>query len=304
MGLKKSYSDSVSPNSNVAALSDSFGYGTNAIRGVNLGGWLSIEPWITPSLFSPYNGEVVDEWNLCETLGSAAKLTIEKHYSTFITEDDFKDIQGAGLDHVRIPYSYWAVQKYDDEPYIEYVSWRYLLRGIEWARKYGIRVNLDLHAVPGSQNGWAHSGHQGPIGWLNGTDGDTNAQRSLDIHKKLAAFFAQDRYKNIVTLYGLVNEPYMLSLDHADVRNWTESAVSVVRDAGLSEPYLVFSDGFLTLTDWHGYLEDVDSKMILDTHQYAIFTAALLNYTHANKVSLACTGWSGLLTESVNNATG
>ena len=28
--------------------------------------------------------------------------------------------------------------------------------GIAWARKYGLRICLDLHAVPGSQNGYNH----------------------------------------------------------------------------------------------------------------------------------------------------
>jgi hypothetical protein len=33
-------------------------------------------------------------------------------------------------------------------------SWhRYIVRLFGWARKYGIRVNLDLHTIPGSQNG-------------------------------------------------------------------------------------------------------------------------------------------------------
>jgi aryl-phospho-beta-D-glucosidase BglC (GH1 family) len=31
------------------------------------------------------------------------------------------------------------------------VSWKYFFRAIVWARKYGLRINLDLHAVPGSQ---------------------------------------------------------------------------------------------------------------------------------------------------------
>ena len=30
---------------------------------------------------------------------------------------------------------------------------RYILRVFAWCRKYGIRVNLDLHTIPGSQNG-------------------------------------------------------------------------------------------------------------------------------------------------------
>lgn len=30
---------------------------------------------------------------------------------------------------------------------------RYILQAFEWARKYGLRINLDLHTIPGSQNG-------------------------------------------------------------------------------------------------------------------------------------------------------
>ncbi len=29
-----------------------------------------------------------------------------------------------------------------------------IFNSIEWGRKYGIRIFLDLHALPGSQNGW------------------------------------------------------------------------------------------------------------------------------------------------------
>lgn len=31
-----------------------FAYGTEPIRGVSLGGWLVLEPWITPSLFEQF----------------------------------------------------------------------------------------------------------------------------------------------------------------------------------------------------------------------------------------------------------
>ena len=174
MGLNSSWDDSTRANANAPPLNSKWSYGTNQIRGVNLGGWLSIEPFITPSLFEQYKTSdgVVDEWTLCKTLGaSQAKTTLEQHYSSFVSESTFQDIQAAGFDHVRIPFSYWAVTTYNGDPYVAQVSWRYLLRAIEWARKYGLRINLDLHAVPGSQNGWNHSGRQGSIGWLNGTDG-------------------------------------------------------------------------------------------------------------------------------------
>ena len=275
MGLNTSWDDTTQANANVPALNKPWQYGTTPIRGVNIGGWLSIEPFITPSLFHPYNthDNVVDEWTLCQKLGSNAKPIIEKHYSSFVTESTFQEIQAAGFDHVRIPFSYWAVTTYDGDPYIPQVSWRYLLRAIEWARKYGLRINLDLHGLPGSQNGWNHSGRQGGIGWLNGTDGSLNAQRSLDIHNQLSQFFAQPRYQNIISIYGLVNEPRMTFLDVDAVLDWTKTAVTNIRANNVSA-VIAFGDGFLGLSNWQGKLAGLD-RLVLDAHQYVIFLSLI-----------------------------
>jgi glucan 1,3-beta-glucosidase len=78
---------------------------------------------------------------------------------------------------------------------------------IEWARKYGLRINLDLHTLPGSQNGWNHSGRLGTINVLNGPMGLANAERSLDYIRILAEFISQPQYKDVVTLFGITNEP-------------------------------------------------------------------------------------------------
>lgn len=306
MGLNSAWDDSASANSNTAPLKKSWGsYGTTPARGVNIGGWLSIEPFITPSLFNGYDSKlgIIDEWTLTSHLGaSGAASTLEKHYATFITEDDFKQIAAAGLDHVRIPFSYWAVVTYDGDPYVFRTSWRYLLRGIEWARKYGLRVNLDLHALPGSQNGWNHSGRQGAIGWLNGTDGSLNAQRSLDIHGQLSEFFAQPRYANIIAFYGLVNEPKMTSLVTSDVISWTTSAYDLVRKNGITAN-VVFGDGFLGLANWQGQLTNMDG-LVLDVHQYVIFNVGQIIYNHTQKVNYACTGWTEQTLQSMDVTTG
>jgi glucan 1,3-beta-glucosidase len=81
------------------------------------------------------------------------------------------------------------------------------LKAIQWARKYGIRINLDLHALPGSQNGWNHSGRLGTINVLNGPMGIANAQRALDYIRILTEFIAQPQYNNVVTMFGITNEP-------------------------------------------------------------------------------------------------
>ncbi|KAH0538007.1 hypothetical protein FGG08_005368 [Glutinoglossum americanum] len=305
MGLASTWDDSKKPNDNVPALDQKFKYGTMPIRGVNIGGWLVLEPFITPSLFSSYDPKlgVVDEYTLSQHLGSTeAAKTIEKHYATFVTEETFSGIAAAGLDHIRIPYPYWAVTTYPEDPYVPKISWRYLLRGIEWARKYGLRVNLDLHSVPGSQNGWSHSGRQGSVGWINGTDGLLNVQRSLDIHNQLSQFFAQPRYKNIVTIYGLLNEPKMIALPIEPVLNWTQNAFNIVRKNGV-QAYIAFGDGFLGLPNWQGKLQGLEG-LVLDVHQYVIFNVDQIAYTHQNKIQFTCSGWGTQMTQSVNVATG
>lgn len=84
---------------------------------------------------------------------------------------------------------------------------RYFLKAIKWARKYGIRINLDLHSVPGSQNGWNHSGRLGTVNLLNGPMGYANAQRTLDYIRILAEFISQPQYKDVVSMFGIMNEP-------------------------------------------------------------------------------------------------
>lgn len=68
------------------ALATLLGFGAGArgqqgvIRGVNLGGWLVTEPWMTPSLYSSTNTE--DEWHLCNALGKQQCLsTLQNHWS-------------------------------------------------------------------------------------------------------------------------------------------------------------------------------------------------------------------------------
>ncbi|KAF2091586.1 glycoside hydrolase family 5 protein [Saccharata proteae CBS 121410] len=305
MGLNSTWIDNTRANDNVPPLNETFEYGTMQIRGMNVGGWLNIEPFITPSFFESYSTRdgIVDEWTLSTIMGaSKAKSTLEQHYSSWVTEQTFADIQAAGFDHVRIPFGYWAITTYDDDPYVAKVAWRYLLRGIEWARKYGLRINLDLHGLPGSQNGWNHSGRQGVIGWLNGTDGDLNAQRSLDIHGQLSEFFTQPRYKNIVTMYGLVNEPRMVELNTQDVLDWYDKAIPIVRNNNFTG-VIVFGDGFMGLDNWQGKLQDYDN-LLLDVHQYVIFNVDQLKLDHSEKLNFACKGWTQQATRSMNKDTG
>lgn len=305
IGLNSSWNDDVQANPSVPSLKDTFEYGKMPIRGVNVGGWLNLEPFITPSFFQNFGARdnVVDEWTLLSKLGpTKARDMMEKHYSAFITKQSFAEIREAGMDHVRFPFGYWIVQIYDGDPYIAQVSWRYLLRGIEYCRQNGLRVNLDLHGAPGSQNGWNHSGRQGIIRWLNGTDGDLNGQRTLDIHHKLSVFFAQPRYKNLVTMYGLVNEPRMVELNTNSVLTWSQKAIDQIRKDGI-KAIIVFGDGFMGLDNWQGKLQNNDN-LLLDVHQYVIFNVDQLSLKHRDKLNFACKAWTQQSLRSMDKQTG
>ncbi|KAF9939560.1 hypothetical protein BGZ65_010142 [Modicella reniformis] len=231
-GLIPEEATTITPSDNSAQvnlftppLNQPFDYasGKVKIRGVNLGGWLVLEPFITPSIFEPYvSSGVVDEWTLCAHLGrEASKTLLEKHYASWVTEDTFVQIKNLGLNHVRIPIGHWAMGYLtEDEPYVPDIAWKYLLRAIEWARKYGIRVMIELHAAPGSQNGWNHSGRLGQINWINGTMGTRNAQRTILYLQYMANFFSNPSYIHVSPLMGLLNEPAAFAIGPENVKRW------------------------------------------------------------------------------------
>ncbi|KIM27156.1 glycoside hydrolase family 5 protein [Serendipita vermifera MAFF 305830] len=265
-------------------LSEQWQFGVDRIYGVNLGGWLNLEPFISPALYEPFYPLAVDEWTLCEQLMARdGNLdAIVNHYETFITEEDFAQIAAAGLNWVRIPIAFWAIEVYPGEPYLPKTSWTYFLKAVEWARKYGIRINLDLHAVPGSQNGWNHSGKLGDINFLRGVMGVANAQRTLDYIRIIAEFISQPEYRDVIPFFGILNEPQAHSFDTTlpDVipretfRSFYAEAYKIIRTAGGSGqgngPVMSIHDGYFGLTDWVGFLDGAD-RLALDTHPYLVF---------------------------------
>ena len=127
----------------------SFDYNSQKIRGVNLGGWLVTEPWITPSLYEQAGEGAVDEYTLCQTLGKDAALSLlSAHWASWITASDLGNIAAAGLNHVRIPIGYWSVAPVEGEPYVQ-GALDYLDQAIGWAGGAGLKVIIDLHGGTG-----------------------------------------------------------------------------------------------------------------------------------------------------------
>ena len=124
-----------------------FGFGSTKVRGVNLGGWFVLEPWIKPSMFDDWagGGGAVDEYTFCQALGKdEAYSRLSAHWNSWITESDFSAIAAAGLNFVRIPIGYWSVIPNDGDPYVQ-GAYDVLGQALDWAQSAGLKVMIDLH---------------------------------------------------------------------------------------------------------------------------------------------------------------
>ncbi|KAK4703423.1 glucan 1,3-beta-glucosidase, partial [Phenoliferia sp. Uapishka_3] len=277
------------------ALAERWDYAKNTIAGVNLGGWLTTEPFVTPSLYEPFMDDefpAIDEWTLSISLGDKLAEVLEEHYKTFITEEDFAEIARAGLNWVRIPLPYWAIETFDDEPFLAHIAWNYFLKAITWARKYGLRLNLDLHTAPGSQNGWNHSGKTGSMGFMNGVMGIANAQRTLNHIRVLAEFLSIPEIAEVVPMFGILNEPQVWVMGDESLRSFYMEAYDTVRQvSGLGEgrgpvnkqlpsqrytadrsyaQIISIHDSFSGPASWATFLRGAD-RLALDQHLYFAF---------------------------------
>ncbi|TFK23601.1 glycoside hydrolase [Coprinopsis marcescibilis] len=270
-----------------------FEYGRDVIRAVNLGGWLVLEPWITPSFFERTNNtDVIDEW----TLGSlvdreAARRMLIQHWETWITEDDFIAIRAAGLNHVRIPVGYWSVPLADEdrsttvssEPYIP-GAWQYLLRGLNWARKHGLRVIVDLHGAPGSQNGFDNSGQRtSSPQWALEPD---SVAHTVDVLRFIAA-----NVGGMIDILQMLNEPAGFRGDNwaAVVRQFWLDGHDAVREAAGPNMHVMISDAFLGVNTWTSFLTPPRADgVLMDFHEYQIFSHPELDRSLQEHIDFAC----------------
>ncbi|KAI4944152.1 hypothetical protein J4E91_009007 [Alternaria rosae] len=264
-----------------------FDWGTDKVRGVNIGGWLVVEPFITPSLFEKYDSEewpVFDEWMLCERLGrSACADVLKSHWDNFVSLEDFWKIKNSGFNVVRIPVGYWSYV----EPWGPYIAGAapYLDAAIDWARQTGLKVIIDLHGAPKSQNGFDHSGHT--ASWPSWGDAEslshTHAALSVISQK-----YAKPEMHDVVVAIQFLNEPFLMKLDREMVKQFYNDAYWSLRD--ISDTPAMMHDGFENPSWLNGFLTTKDgaSDVIVDHHEYQIFGDGANGMSVDQHVALAC----------------
>ncbi|EEF48467.1 conserved hypothetical protein [Ricinus communis] len=245
-----------------------------------------------PSVFlTTISGRMRGEFQVTNGYGpESAPRAMKEHWSTFIVEDDFKFISQNGLNAVRIPVGWWIAS--DPNPPKPYVggSLQALDNAFSWAEKYGLKVVIDLHAAPDSQNGWEHSSSRdGSQEW--GLT-DANIQQTVDIIDFLTA-----RYAKSSSLYAveLINEPLSPGASLERVTKYYQAGYNAVRKHS-STAYVVMSNRLGSDEARELFpLASGLSGTVIDVHYYNLFSSIFDDMTVQQNIDFVNTNRSAQL---------
>jgi glucan 1,3-beta-glucosidase len=285
------------------------------ITGTNIGGWMVLEPWITPSLFYRFLGKThsegvgMDSYTLCEALGAEeGNKVMRAHWDNWVTEEHIAGLAQREIEMVRLPIGDWT-----HRPYGPYKGCMDGARDkIQWfldtAAKYKIKVLLDVHAMKGSQNGFDNSGLANRTEWKDENNFEHWSHAFgewMGVWDNTKGSYVSINHQNIQwgvdnvnlllkdwgnhpTVYAIepLNEPWW-STPKDELKNFYRQVRENMRT---HSPHLkfVFHDSFHSDADyWNDMFPDNDmANVVMDTHFYQAWwgrdkptkPAALANY--------------------------
>ncbi|KAK8692280.1 hypothetical protein V6N13_075751 [Hibiscus sabdariffa] len=229
-----------------------------------------------PSVFvMTVAGRLEGEFQVTNGYGpEKAPQVMREHWNTFIVEKDFEFISQHGLNAVRIPVGWWIASDPTPPPPFVGGSLASLDKAFLWAEKYGLKVIIDLHAAPGSQNGWEHSGtRDGSQEW--GKTDETINQTIFIIE------FLTARYAKRPSLYAveLINEPLSPGATLSSVIKYYKAGYAAVRRHTWT--------AFVVMSNRLGPMEPRELfpmasglwRSVIDVHYYNLFEDKFNNLT-------------------------
>ena len=194
---------------------------------------------------------------------------------------------------LRIPIGYWAFDN-ANTPYLSGAS-DYLDLAISWARSAGLKVWVDCHGSPGSQNGYDNSGHAGDVLWQE----PSNLNLSISVLETMAQKYGSASYSDVVIALEIVNEPISYSPNNiATTRQFAQDAYTAIKTAATNPALtVVMHDAFQPLSTWSDLatsLSPTPGAFALDTHHYQLFAPTPSTLNQPDHISLACIQRSAL----------
>jgi len=261
--------------------------GEQPMRGTNLGSWLVLESWMAPRPWDENGcdkGSQGGSYLLEKCLGGRAPEVMEKHWSSWITEDDFAEMSRRGVNVARLPVGWWQIYDTQGGSANANLNWhitprdytpgglKYIDKAFDLGAKYGIAILLGMHAAPGSQNGNDHSSPAENPGQINWDKYPDNVGQTVDSMGLYA-----ERYANHPALYGfnLLNEPAQSNMGvlqdyykraYDRVRQYSRDSFIIINP--LINPFESGVEGH-----WTGFMNPDQgyTKVGMDLHYYSCF---------------------------------
>ena len=175
------------------------------INGVNLGNWFVPECYMSVASVGRFDTGVYTIERANRAMKENPNLTDEQieelyriYMDHYVTEEDFAEIAGVGLNTVRIPFTWMDLTT--DGITLRQDAFHYLDWALEMCEKYHLYAVLDLHGAIGSQNQDFHSGDDAHFDLYGNPE---HRRLTIELWKIIAG-----RYKDrkIVAGYDLLNE--------------------------------------------------------------------------------------------------
>ncbi|KAJ3726080.1 glycoside hydrolase superfamily [Lentinula raphanica] len=242
-------------------------------QSVNLGAWFVQEQWMVPSVFECAAEPKIAEIDIANG-GCNPQAILEEHWDTFITQQDFNYLASIGINTVRLPIGYWSLGPnfLQGTPFANVSSvyenaWAHVVRAINMADISGIAVLVDLHGVPGSQNGQPHSGISD--GKTNLFTNSTYQEKALQVVQYLASELC---FVSNVAGLEILNEPED-DLELATFSTVDTLATNVVRSACSLPDFPVYLHDAFDLDRFKPYVSaKAPDFSVQDHHSYYVYT--------------------------------
>lgn len=232
------------------------------LRGVNLGNWLYIEPWMIGNtgfaMFQDEDGKA-DEMAAAVTdvVGAnRADAFFSAWRDNAVTHADIERITGLGFNSVRVPLDYRLFYDKSTGRDVE-TGFQYLDKLLVWCAASHLYVILDMHSMPG-----------GKLGWVKGNIYDDPKKQDILAHVwgRIASHYQSNPW---IGGYDLVNEPAVW--DAAKLGSLYKKLIRAVRAVDTHHLVIVEGDAWGSRLDLLGMTtpsDAWDSNLALSNHAY------------------------------------
>jgi endoglucanase len=269
--------------------------GVVVLKGVNLGNWLHIEPYMINAPTAVAGSYESLHAAIANVTGSSSQANafFTTWRNNFIQKKDIDSIAAMGFNHVRVPFPYQlfyntTTNTYSTEGFV------YLDNVVNWCKLNNIYAILDLHHAPGGQIDGAL--------WSNYI---TNKEITKQIWKNIALHYATE---TAIGGYDILNEPLIsLQSEQWKLKDLYQAITTEIRSVDTN--HLLFFEGnwyassFWELTDGTPSTNDRwDENMAFSQHVYWVPQPSSTNqWTNTIANALNIPKWCGEGGENANH---